>query len=85
MEGEQIMNHPLPDDRQPKDRRGDVIGIGNVLVARRDDGETLRYRVLAVDSSGSVQIECLDILVEQGFKIRWESRHNLWMMYEIER
>jgi hypothetical protein len=80
------MFKPLPDDRLPKDKRGNVIGIGDILIARRDDGETLRYRVLAVDhlqGSGSVKLECL-VLVEQGFKIRWESIYNLWQGYEVE-
>ena len=73
-------------DNQPRDKKGNPIGIGNTLIARRDDGEELRYRVLAIDrlqGSGSVQLECLSP-VEPGFERRWESRHWLWRLYEIE-
>lgn len=73
------------DDRTPLDKKGNIIGVGDILVARRS-GEELRFKVLAVDTlqgSGSVQIECLGP-VEPGFERRWISRHDLWQGYEIE-
>ena len=73
-------------NKQPRDKNGNVIVVGNILIARRDDGEALRYKVIAVDhlqGSGSVQLECLSP-VEPGFERRWESRYWVWQIYEIE-
>jgi len=85
-------------DKQPRDRNGKIIGIGDILVARAvktlDVGfvllektdKTWRYRVIAVDhlqGSGAVTVECLEP-VEPGFERRSISRHDLLRLYEIE-
>lgn len=72
---------------QPLDKKGDAIGIEDILVARRDNGVPRRYKVLAVDhlqGSGSCQLESLDPDVDPGWKTRWASRYDLHRFYEIE-
>jgi hypothetical protein len=69
-----------PDENQPKDRKGNVIGIGDILVLR-NDGEELRYRVLTIGSM-SVHLESIDTFTASGNKERWEPLHVLWQSYE---
>lgn len=69
-------------DKTPRDIKGDIIHVGDILKA----GDW-RYKVLAIDTlqgSGSVQLENLQP-VEPGWERRWASRYELWQgHYEIE-
>jgi hypothetical protein len=71
----------MRDENQPKDKKGNLIRIGDILV-RRDDGEELRYRVLTIGSL-SVHLESIDTFAASGNKQRWESHHALWQSYEV--
>lgn len=68
--------------QQPHDKKGDDIGIGDVIVS--DSGN--RFEVLSVDhlqGSGAATVKCLDP-VEKGFEQREISRYDLKRYYTIE-